>query len=260
MAKELEGKTAIVTGAGSGFGRAIASLFAAEGATVFIADLDGSAADAAAEAIVAQGAEARAHRVDVTRRRDVDELVDAAIAQAGRIDILVNNAGYTHARAAPEDVTEEDYDRVFAVNMKSVFHFVRKVSPLMKSARQGSIINIASTAVRRPGGALTWYAASKGALMTATQSLAVDLGPHNVRVNAISPVVGETGLLTRFTGAEDTPEARRRFTATIPLGRYCTPDDVASAALYLASPRSAFITGTALDVDGGFLAGNYLRS
>ena len=257
---ELSGKTAIVTGAGSGFGRAIAARFAAQGASVVVADIDEAAAKGAAAELTSAGYKAVAGRVDVSSDADVRATVELATSRFGRIDIVVNNAGYTHPRAKPEDVTEVDFDRVFSVNVKSIYLFVRHVSPAMKSQKSGAIINIASTAARRPSGALTWYAASKGAVITATQSLAVDLGQHGVRVNAINPVIGETSLLTRFTGTEDTPEARRRFTASIPLGRYCKPDDVAETALFLASARGSYITGATLDVDGGFLCGNYMRA
>jgi 3-oxoacyl-[acyl-carrier protein] reductase len=257
---ELSGKTAIVTGAGSGFGRAISARFAAQGASVVVADINEAAASSVAAELTSAGFKAVATRIDVASDADVKATAELAVSRFGRIDIVINNAGYTHARSKPEDVTEADFDRVFAVNVKSIFLFVRHVSPTMKKQKSGVVINIASTAARRPSGALTWYGASKGAVVTATQSLAVDLGQHGVRVNAISPVIGETALLTRFTGTEDTPEARRRFTASIPLGRYCKPDDVAEAALFLASDRGSYITGATLDVDGGFLCGNYIRA
>jgi len=257
---ELHGKSAIVTGAGSGFGMAIATRLAGNGASVVFADIDEAAAETAAIEARAAGHTAIAQKVDVAHDGDVRAVVDIAMSRFGAIDILVNNAGWTHARSKPEDVTEADFNRVFDVNVKSIFLFIRHVAPLMKSRRQGAIVNIASTAARRPGGALTWYAASKGAVLIATQSLAVDLGPYGVRVNAVNPVIGETGLLTRFTGTDDTPEARRRFTATIPLGRYCRPDDVARAVNFLVSPGGEYITGTSIDVDGGFLCGNYMRA
>jgi 3-oxoacyl-[acyl-carrier protein] reductase len=257
---ELLGKSAIITGAGSGFGLAIATRLAANGASVVLADIDEAAAERAAADVRASGHTAIAQKVDVADGGDVRAVVERAMSEFGAIDILVNNAGYTHARSKPEDVTEADFTRVFDVNIKSIFYFIQQVAPIMKSRRQGAIVNIASTAARRPGGALTWYAASKGAVLIATQSLAVDLGPFGVRVNAVNPVIGETGLLTRFTGVDDTPEARHRFTATIPLGRYCHPDDVARAVNFLVSPHGEYLTGTSIDVDGGFLCGNYMRA
>ncbi|MCM0018649.1 MAG: glucose 1-dehydrogenase [Tagaea sp.] len=257
---ELHGKSAIVTGAGSGFGKAIAARLAAAGAGVLHVDLDAKSAEAAAAEARNAGGKALACRADVAVDADVRKAVQTATAEFGDVDILVNNAGYTHPRQKPEDVTEDDFDRVFAVNVKSIYLFVKHVAPGMKARRRGAIVNIASTAARRPGGALTWYAASKGAVVIASQSLAVDLGPYGVRVNSVNPVIGETGLLTRFTGVEDTPEARHRFTASIPLGRYCKPDDVANAVHFLVSPSGDYITGSAIDLDGGFLAGNYMRA
>ena len=257
---ELRGQSAIVTGAGSGFGKAIAARLAADGASILYVDLDGAAAEAAAAEVRKAGGKALAYRANVALDADVRAAVATATDAFGGVDILVNNAGYTHPRHKPEDVTEADFDLVFAVNVKSIYLFVKYAAPAMKARRSGAIVNIASTAARRPSGALTWYAASKGAVIIATQSLAVDLGQHGVRVNAVNPVIGETGLLTRFTGTEDTPEARHRFTASIPLGRYCRPDDVAKAVHFLVSPNGEYVTGASIDVDGGFLAGNYMRA
>lgn len=244
----LADKTAIVTGAASGFGRAIAEAFAREGARVAIADLDAGGAERAAVAI---GQGAFAIRADVSRKADVDAMAAAAINRLVRIDILVNNAGTTHRNKPLFDVTEEEFDRIHAVNVKSIYLTTLAVAPGMEKAGGGVIINIASTAGVRPRPGLTWYNGSKGAVITLTKSMAAELAPMNIRVNAINPVIGETGMLEQFMGAANTPENRAKFIAGIPLGRMSKPSDIANAALFLADPASEFITGAALDVDGG---------
>lgn len=256
----LEGQVAIITGAGSGFGQAMAKRFARAGAHVIAADINGGSADAVAREIAEAGHQARPATLDVSDGDAVRELIERVHHETGRLDILVNNAGYTHPRGAMEEVEDAEFDRVFAVNVKSIFYSTKFAAPLMKAAQRGCIINIASTAAERPSGALTWYAGSKGAVLTITKSMAVAMAPFGIRVNAINPVTGETGLLTRFTGVPDTPEARDRLTASIPLGRYCKPSDVAHAAMYLASDEGAFITGHTLNVDGGYLSGFYVRT
>ena len=244
----LEGKTALVTGGASGFGAEIAAVFAREGAKVVILDLNGEGAKAVAGKI---GDAAQAVTGDVTRAGDVAGAVAAATAFGGRLDIVVNNAGWTHRNKPMLDVTEEEFDRVYAINVKSIFHMSRAVVPLMRQAGGGVIINIGSTAGIRPRPGLTWYNSTKGAVNLLSRSMAVELAPDKIRVNCIAPVIGETGLLEAFMGVPDTPENRAKFVATIPLGRFSTPKDIASACLYLASDETAFITGVVLEVDGG---------
>ncbi|MEM1064498.1 MAG: SDR family oxidoreductase [Pseudomonadota bacterium] len=241
----LADKTAIVTGAASGFGAGIARRFAAEGALVVVADIDEPAAKAVADEIggVAQG-------VDVASNASVAALAETALDRLGRVDILVNNAGITHLPAPMEEIGEEEFDRVLAVNAKSVFLTARHLVPAMKAAGHGAILNVASTAGISPRPRLNWYNASKGWMITATKAMAVELAPHGVRVNAINPVAGETPLLKSFMG-EDTPEVRAKFISTIPLGRFSTPDDIAGAALYLCSDEASMVTGVAMEVDGG---------
>lgn len=241
----LKDKTAIVTGGASGFGEGIARKFVAEGARVMIADLDEVLARQAAAAI---GCEAV--RADVADGASVRAMVGATLAVFGRIDIMVNNAGVTHLPAAMEEVSEADFDHVLAVNCKAVYLVAREVIPAMKMARSGVILNIASTAGVSPRPRLNWYNASKGWLITASRAMAVELAPFGIRVNALNPVAGETPLLKSFLG-EDTPEMRARFLATIPLGRFSTPEDIANAACFLVSDEAAMITGVALEVDGG---------
>jgi 3-oxoacyl-[acyl-carrier protein] reductase len=247
----LRGKAAIVTGGGSGFGAGIAALFAEEGSGVIVADVNGPAAEEVAGRIAAVGGSAVAVTADVTRDADTGRMVEAATARFGRLDVLVNNAGVTHANQPLTDVTEADFDRVVAVNVKALFWAAKHAVPVMKGQDGGGvIINTASTAGLRPRPGLCWYNGSKGAAITISKSMAVELAPFKVRVNALCPVAGETPLLASFMGG-DTPENRARFVASVPLGRLSTPLDVARAALWLASDEAAFITGVALEVDGG---------
>jgi 3-oxoacyl-[acyl-carrier protein] reductase len=241
----LEGKTAIVTGGGSGFGAGIARKFAAEGARVGVADLNEVAAHAVAEEIGGIGLQA-----DVSQSASVRKMVQAALDVLGRIDILVNNAGITHLPAPMETIEEDEFDRVLAVNAKSVYLTARELVPVMKAAGSGAILNVASTAAISPRPNLSWYNASKGWMLTATKSMAIELAPTGVRVNAILPVAGETPLLQSFMG-EDTPEIRAKFLSTIPLGRFSTPEDMGNAAAFLCSDEAAMITGVALEIDGG---------
>ncbi|MGI3186486.1 SDR family oxidoreductase [Nioella aestuarii] len=242
---KLEGKTAIVTGAGSGFGAGIARRFAAEGAKVMVVDLNGDAAEAVAAEI---GGIAQV--TDVASGDSVKDMAQAALAAWGRIDILVNNAGITHLPKPLETVTEDEFDRVLAVNAKSVYLTAREIVPHMKDAGTGAIVNIASTAGVSPRPNLNWYNASKGWMITATKTMAVELAPFGIRVNAVNPVAGETPLLKSFMG-EDTPEIRAKFISTIPIGRFSTPEDIANAALYFASDEASMVTGVAMEVDGG---------
>jgi 3-oxoacyl-[acyl-carrier protein] reductase len=243
----LKGKTAIVTGGASGFGAGIAAKFVAEGASVLIADLNLPLAEKLAADL---GEAAHALRTDVSDVASVKAMAEAAIAKLGRIDILINNAGTTHLPNAMEDVTEADFDRVFAVNCKSVYLTAKNVVPLMKAQGSGVILNVASTAGVSPRPRLNWYNASKGWMNNATKGMAVELAPLGIRVNAVNPVAGETPLLKQFMG-EDTPEMRAKFIATIPLGRFSTPQDVANAACYLCSDEASMITGVCMEVDGG---------
>jgi 3-oxoacyl-[acyl-carrier protein] reductase len=246
----LAGKVAIVTGAGSGFGEGIARLYAEEGAKVLVADIAGQQAQRVTNQIRAAGGDAQACVADVSQKDDFQGMVDAALDAWGRLDIVVNNAGTTHANTSLLEVDEATYDRVFAVNVKSIYWSALCAVPVMRRQGGGCFINIASTAGLRPRPGLTWYNGSKGAAVIISKSMAVELAPDNIRVNAICPVIGETGLTSTFMGG-DTPELRAKFIASIPLGRMSQPDDIAGAALYLASDRAAFLTGTALEVDGG---------
>ncbi len=243
----LEHKTAIVTGGASGFGAGIVRKFIAEGARVVIADINAEAAGALAHDL---GSRAMAMGVDVSKRDSVAAMAEAVLKSFGHLDILVNNAGVTHLPAPLEDISEADFDRVLAVNVKSVYLMARAFVPHMKARKQGAILNIASTAAVSPRPRLSWYNASKGWLVTATKSMAVELAPHGIRVNALNPVAGETPLLKTFMG-EDTPEMRAKFLSTIPLGRFSTPEDIGNAACYLCSDEASMVTGVALEVDGG---------
>lgn len=245
---QLQGKVAIVTGAAGGFGEGITRLFVAEGARVLIVDLDGGKAQRVAAEL---GSNARAQQCDVSSGADVRATVKACIDAFAPPDIVVNNAGTTHRNQPMLDVDEATFDRVFNVNVKSIYYMAQAVVPLMRERRQGVIINIGSTAGIRPRPGLTWYNASKGAVNLMSKSMAAELGPDNIRVNTICPVMSATGMIELFLGAPDTPENRARITASIPLGRMSTPQDVAAAALYLASDAAMFITGIELPVDGG---------
>ena len=241
----LQGKRAIVTGGGSGFGAGIAARFAAEGAQVVVADIHMENARKIAGEIGGH-----ALHTDVADGASVKALIALSTEAMGGIDILVNNAGITHLPAFMEEVSEDDFDRVFAVNCKSVYLTARSLVPVLKAQGTGAILNIASTAGVSPRPRLNWYNASKGWMNTATKAMAVELAPFGIRVNALNPVAGETPLLASFMG-EDTPEMRARFLSTIPLGRFSTPRDLANAALFLCSDEADMITGACLEVDGG---------
>lgn len=243
----LAGKTAIVTGGASGFGAGIVAKFIAEGARVMVADIN---ADGAASTAGAMGENAVAQVVDVSNGASVQAMAAAALDVFGHVDILINNAGVTHLPSALEDVSEDDFDRVFNINMKSVYLTARALVPHMKARAQGVILNVASTAGVSPRPRLNWYNASKGWMITATKTMAVELAPHQIRVNAINPVAGETPLLKSFMG-KDTPEIRAKFLSTIPLGRFSTPADMGNAACFLCSDEASMITGVCMEVDGG---------
>lgn len=245
---KLAGKVAIVTGAASGFGRGIAERFALEGARVVAADING---EGVRELCTSFGDKMVPVQADVSQKVDVDAMVRAATEAFGGLDIVVNNAGVTHRNRPLMEVTEAEFDRIYAVNVKSIYLATIAAVPKLEKRGGGSIINIASTAGVRPRPGLTWYNGSKGAVITLTKSMAAELAPKGIRVNAINPVMGETGMLTQFMGMDDTPENRAKFLGTIPLGRLSRPHDIANAALFLADPASAFITGVAMEVDGG---------
>jgi 3-oxoacyl-[acyl-carrier protein] reductase len=243
----LDGKVAIVTGGGSGFGEGIVRSFTAAGARVIVADRDTANAERVATAV---GAQALAVTVDVSRDADVAAMVASAYEKFGDLDILVNNAGVAHLPQPLEGLAEDSFDRILAVNVKAIYLAARHVVPRFKAKKSGVILNIASTAGVSPRPNLTWYNASKGWVITATRSMAVELAPFGLRVNALNPVAGETPLLKTFLG-EDTPEMRAKFLATIPLGRFSTPQDMGNAATFLCSDAASMITGVALEVDGG---------
>ena len=245
---QLDNKIAIVTGAASGFGACIAQRYVEEGARVVLADINFDAADRLAKTL---GNQAIAVACDVTQGDQVQAAVDLCVSHFGIPDIVVNTAGTTHRNQPLMDVDEATFDRVFAVNVKSIFHMTRAVVPLMRERRNGSIINVGSVAGIRPRPGLTWYNGSKGAVNLLSKSLAVELGPDGIRVNNICPVMGETALLEQFMGVPDTPENRARFVATIPLGRLSKPDDIAAVAVFLATDGAAFLNGVELPVDGG---------
>lgn len=241
----LKGKTAIVTGGAQGFGAGIVRKFAAEGAHVMVADINGDGALALADEVGGI-----ACTVDVGRAASVDAMAEAAIRAFGDVDILVNNAGITHLPKPMETVTEDEFDRVLNVNAKSVYLTARALVPHMRARGTGTILNVASTAGLSPRPNLNWYNASKGWMITATKTMAVELAPNGVRVNALCPVAGETPLLKSFMG-EDTPEMRAKFLSGIPLGRFSTPEDMGNAACFLCSDEASMITGVAMEVDGG---------
>jgi len=243
----LDGKVALVTGAGSGFGEGIARRYAEAGARVAVVDIDAAAADRVAGEI---GEAAMAIAADVARDADAERMVAAAAERFGGLDILVNNAGFAHRNKPMTDVSEDEFDRVFAVNVKALFLAARHGVPRLAARGGGVILTTASTAGLRPRPGLTWYNASKGAAIVATKSMAVELADRNIRCNALCPVIGETGMTALFLG-EDTPERRAQFAATVPLGRFSTPGDIAGAALFLASDEAAFLNGVALEIDGG---------
>lgn len=249
--KKLQDRVAIITGAGGGFGEGIAKHFAELGAKVVVADLRAEAAQQVAAAIEAGGGQAIAVHVDVTQDASVADMVAAAVKRFGRLDILVNNAGTTHKNQPMLETDEKTFDRVYATNVKSIYLGARHAVPLFRQQGGGVIINIASTAGLRPRPGLSWYAGTKGAAITLTKAMAVELAPDKIRVNAINPVMGETGLLADFLPGADSEEVRRKIIATIPLGRLSKPIDIAKATAFLASDEADFITGVALEVDGG---------
>lgn len=245
----LKEKVTIVTGAASGFGAEIARQYAAEGAKVVVADINGEGAKAVADGI---GHTAIAVACDVTQKADIDAMVAKTVERFGRLDVVVNNAGWTHKNQPMLDVDEATFDRVYNINVKSIFFMTHAVVPVMRRQGGGGVIlNVGSVAGIRPRPGLTWYNSSKGAVNLLSKSMAVELGPENIRVNSICPVMGATGLLESFMGMPDTPENRKKFIATVPLGRLAEPQDIARAAVFLGSDDAEFITGVEFPVDGG---------
>lgn len=247
----LQDKVAIVTGAASGFGRGIAERFAEEGCAVIVNDIARDAGERVAAAIRNRGGKAQFVHGDVSKDADVAQLLAATLEQFGRLHIVVNNAGTTHRNQPLLDVDEDEFDRIYAVNVKSIYLTARHVVPYFRKAGGGVFVNVASTAGVRPRPGLVWYNGTKGAVIITSKGMAAELGPDGIRVNCINPVIGETGLLEQFMGLPDTPENRQKFLATIPLGRMSRPLDIANACLFLASDEAQFITGACLEVDGG---------
>ncbi len=244
----LANKATLVTGAASGFGAGIAEVFVREGAKVALLDINEDGAGAVADRL---GAEAVPIACDVASGASVQAAVDAALAAFGKLDVVVNNAGVSHRNCPLLDVDEAEFDRVYAVNVKSLFHMAHAVVPVMRRQGGGVIINVTSTAGIRPRPRLTWYNGSKGAANVITKSMAVELASDNIRVCGVAPVIGETALLETFMGVPDTPENRAKFIATIPMGRMSQPRDIANAVLHLASDDADFLTGLIMEVDGG---------
>lgn len=248
----VQDKSIIITGAGQGIGKGIALRLAAEGANVIVNDINAALGESVVKEIVTAGGVASFFAADVTNSEQVKALVNAGVQRYGRLDVVVNNAGWTHRNRPALEVTEDEFDKVYAINVKSVYLATVHATPVFRAQGGGSFINIASTAGVRPRPGLTWYNGSKGAVITTSKSLAAELGPDNIRVNCINPVFNpETGLSAEFAGGPLTDERMAKFRATIPLGRFSTALDVANAALYLASDEAAFISGVCIEVDGG---------
>lgn len=244
----LQGKTSIITGAASGFGREMARRFVKEGAKVAIVDLNEEGANAVAAEL---GENAIAVKCDVSSASDVQATVETVKDAFGQIDIVINNAGWSHKNQPLMDVDYETFRRVYAINVDSIYHMTHAMVPHWREIGGGVMINVGSTAGIRPRPGLSWYNSSKGAVNMMTKTLAVELATDKVRVCGLAPVMGATALLETFMGMPDTPENRAKFLSTIPLGRLCEPEDMANAALYLASDEANFITGVILEVDGG---------
>jgi 3-oxoacyl-[acyl-carrier protein] reductase len=247
----LNNKVAIVTGGASGFGEGIAKRFAVEGAKVVVADINDSAGARVAVEINAGGGSAAFVHADVSKNEGMAALLPATLEAFGALDIVVNNAGTTHRNRPMLEVEEQEFDRIYAVNVKSIYLSARHFVPHFRSAGGGVFVNVASTAAIRPRPGLTWYNGSKGAVVVTSKSMAAELAAEKIRVNCVNPVMGPTALIQEFMGVPDTPENRQKFLATIPMGRFSSPADVAAACLYLASDDASFITGTCIEVDGG---------
>ena len=247
----LENKTAIVTGGASGFGAGIARRFAHEGASVVVADINDTEGESIANEIRNSGGDAVYVHADVTSRPDTKQMISAAVEHSGQLDILVNNAGFSHSNKLFTEVSDEEFDRVYNVNVKAVYIAIQEAIPVFKRQGHGCIINTSSTAALRPRPGLAVYCSSKGAVSNLTKALAVEYAGDQIRINALCPVIGETGMLETLMGVPDTVENRKKFEATIPMGRFSTPSDIAAAALFFASDDASFITGVTMEVDGG---------
>ena len=247
----LKNKTAIVTGGASGFGAGIAQRFAHEGASVVVADINDTEGESIANEIRDSGGDAVYVHADVTSRSDTKQMISAAVEHSGQLDILINNAGFSHSNKLFTEVTDEEFDRVYNVNVKAVYIAIQEAIPVFKRQGHGCIINTSSTAALRPRPGLAVYCSSKGAVSNLTKALAVEYAGDQIRINALCPVIGETGMLETFMGVSDTVENRKKFEATIPMGRFSTPSDIAAAALFFASDDASFITGVTMEVDGG---------
>ena len=246
---QLAGKVAIITGAGSGFGTGMAEAYVREGAKVIVADINAEAGERVAKSL---GANAKAVATDVADGASVQAMVQACVDSFGVPDIVINNAGTTHRNQPMLQVDEQTFDRIFNVNVKSIYHMAHAVVPVMRARGKGGlIINVGSTAGIRPRPGLCWYNSSKGAVNLLSKAMAVELAPDKIRVNALCPVMGATALLEDFMGMPDTPENRARFLSTIPLGRLCEPRDMAAAAVFLATEAAEFLTGLEMPIDGG---------
>jgi 3-oxoacyl-[acyl-carrier protein] reductase len=250
MQMQLADKVTVITGSGSGFGEGIAKACAHEGASVVVSDINEEGGRRVTQEITAAGGAASFCRANVADGVETQALIDHALSTFGRLDILVNNAGVSHKRKSMIEVTEDELDLIFAVNVKGLYNTANAAIPVMREQGGGVIINIASTGAVSPRPGLTWYNASKGAVTTLTKSMAIELAPDKIRVNALNPVAGDTPLLPTFLG-EDTPENREAFRATIPLGRLSTPQDIAAGVIFLASDAAELITGVCLEIDGG---------
>jgi 3-oxoacyl-[acyl-carrier protein] reductase len=246
----LKDKIAIVTGGGQGFGEGIATRFAQEGCKVVVNDINAEGGERVAKQINAAGGKAVYFKADVSKDADWAAMVKCALDTFGGLNIVINNAGTTHRNQPLLDVTEEQFDRVYAVNVKSLYHSAKHVVPHFRQKGGGVFVNVASTAGVRPRPGLVWYNGSKGAAIIISRAMAVELAPDKIRVNVVNPVAGDTPLLKEFMGG-DTPEIRAKFVGSIPLGRFSKPSDVANACLYFASDEAEFITGACLEVDGG---------
>ncbi len=243
----LENKIAIVTGGGSGFGEGIVKKFIAEGAKLVIADINAENGQKIADNY---GKNAHFIQTNVADDDDMRALVMGTISHFGGLDIVVNNAGMGHLPQPLDEVSGELFDKLINVNVKSVFLAARYATPHFKAQKSGVFLNVASTGGVSPRPNLTWYNMTKGAMITATKGMAVELAPFGIRANAINPVAGETPLLQTFMG-KDTPEVREKFLSTIPIGRFSTPEDMGNAACYLCSDEASMVTGVAMEVDGG---------
>ena len=241
----LKDKISVITGAASGFGKGISKKFSEEGSKVILVDINKNELEK-----VSKEFNQDFFHADVSNSNSMKKLSEYVLNKYKNIDIMVNNAGITHLPKPLENVTEEEFDKVFSVNSKSVFFCGKFFVPHMKQNKKGSILNVSSTAGLSPRPNLNWYNATKGWMITATKAMAVELAPFNVRVNSLAPVAGETPLLKSFLG-EDTPEKRNSFLSTIPIGRFSTPQDLANAACFLCSEEASMITGAILEVDGG---------